>query len=356
MWAPRRALAVLSIGALWGCGTGDRTQRGGDTARAAAPAPAGSAAVSLSSGPRVTGPLAGDTLDLARVGSHLVQDVGGEACDPVVPYAFARMVFRDDSTYRLERAVHPACLDPRPAALDTESRIGLYKLHGDTLTLYSGIGREVDETYNGLLFPDSVVQIFIERDRVTRYARRPAQSHRVAAAGPASPARPLRDRWDSANAATVRLAPAAFPQLPTAIRVDLERRGCRIPQVPLDTVPGNVVSGSFRERGKTDWAVLCSRDDTSRILVYWSGSSEAPDTLAASGDRTWLQQGLGPGIGFSRAIGVASPAYIREHFERYGGPTPPALDHDGINDIFVEKASTVLYWHQGRWLMLTGAD
>ena len=44
------------------------------------------------------------------------------------------------------------------------------------------------------------------------------------------------------------------------------------------------------------------------------------------------------------------------HHELYGGPKPPPLDHDGINDMFVGKASVVWYRYQGRWLQLTGAD
>jgi hypothetical protein len=30
--------------------------------------------------------------------------------------------------------------------------------------------------------------------------------------------------------------------------------------------------------------------------------------------------------------------------------------HAGINDVFVGKASVVWYWHQGKWLELTGAN
>ena len=79
--------------------------------------------------------------------------------------------------------------------------------------------------------------------------------------------------------------------------------------------------------------------------------------LARQPDRNYLQN-VGPGgvIGFSRALGVADPKFIREHHEWYGGPEPPPLDHDGINDMFVGKASVVWYRHAGRWLQLTGAD
>jgi hypothetical protein len=48
--------------------------------------------------------------------------------------------------------------------------------------------------------------------------------------------------------------------------------------------------------------------------------------------------------------------FISQHHKRYGGPEPPPLDHEGINDAFVEKASGVWYWYRGKWLRLSGAD
>ena len=57
-----------------------------------------------------------------------------------------------------------------------------------------------------------------------------------------------------------------------------------------------------------------------------------------------------------RALRVADRRYIREQHAAFGGPQPPPLDHDGINDIYVEKASVVWYWYRGKWLHLQGAD
>jgi hypothetical protein len=48
--------------------------------------------------------------------------------------------------------------------------------------------------------------------------------------------------------------------------------------------------------------------------------------------------------------------YILKHYRAYGGPEPAAIDHQGINDSFVGKASVVRYFHAGKWLELTGAD
>jgi hypothetical protein len=79
--------------------------------------------------------------------------------------------------------------------------------------------------------------------------------------------------------------------------------------------------------------------------------------LAAMDDKGFLQTTGVDTIGFSRAIGVANPPAIREYHKAFGGPAPPrTVDHDGIDDAFVGKASIVRYWHGGKWLELTGMD
>jgi len=162
--------------------------------------------------------------------------------------------------------------------------------------------------------------------------------------------------WGAADRATRRLAPSVFRNLPVVVRTELERRGCTIPQPFAATGPANVISGRFTSRSRTDWAVLCSRDRTSSILVFRGGSTAAVVDIASEPDVNSLQ-GVGNGaIGYSRALGVADAKYIRDHYDRYDGPKPPPLDHDGINDIFLEKGSAVWYWDGGRWLKLTGAD
>ncbi len=92
------------------------------------------------------------------------------------------------------------------------------------------------------------------------------------------------------------------------------------------------------------------------MLVFWNGRPTQAAELARRADADFLQ-GVGPQtIGFSRRITVATREYIRERHRRYGGPTPPPLTHEGINDAFVGKASVVWYLYGGRWLRLTGAD
>ena len=167
-----------------------------------------------------------------------------------------------------------------------------------------------------------------------------------------------RAEWDAWIAKTEseikRLSPNDFPGLPSNIRRDLIKRECTIPQVGGNSRPHNVVSGYFQRPSRTDWAVLCSVDRTSRILLYPGGQIESlfemPDS--ARPDRDWFQTG----IGFSRAIASADSESIIGRYKAYGGPQPPPIDHEGLEEIFAGKASTIHYWHEGSWLPLQGAD
>jgi hypothetical protein len=161
--------------------------------------------------------------------------------------------------------------------------------------------------------------------------------------------------WSRADAATTRLPPSEYQTLAAPLRGELQRRGCTIPQVYTGGPAHNVVRGSFRTAGHVDTAVLCSRQRASSILVFWGSDPKDVSDLAARSDAKFLQV-IAPGhIGFSRLIRAASPAFIREHEARARGGFSPAT-HDGIEDVFVEKASIVWYWWEGRWLQLTGAD
>lgn len=167
---------------------------------------------------------------------------------------------------------------------------------------------------------------------------------------------PSSEAWTEADRATIRLDPETFTELPRALQIELRRRGCSIPQPFASLSRQNVIHGSFTRSGHVDWAVLCSRDLTSAILVFRDGNPNAVEELGRRPDADFLQ-GTGPNqIGFSRAISVASAVFIRKHHEWYGGPVPPPLTHAGINDAFVEKASVVWYWHTGKWLQLTGSN
>lgn len=157
-----------------------------------------------------------------------------------------------------------------------------------------------------------------------------------------------------------RLAPREFHQLPQPIVRALEARGCSIPQLwTYDDPhfksefrkPRNVIRGSFRQRGQVDWAVLCSCEDSSSIVIFWDQRASGATELDRSRDEGWTQDVDGQGnLGYSRFIAKASPERILRD-----NPGVKTM-HDGIEEGFAEKGSTIYYYGGGRWTELGGAD
>jgi hypothetical protein len=169
-------------------------------------------------------------------------------------------------------------------------------------------------------------------------------------------AQAARGDWQQADEATVRLSPGSFPALPSEVRGELERRGCKIPQPANAGQLQNVISGKFTGTTVLDWAVLCSREKQSAILVFHRGRSKSMDELANEPDAHYLQMTEHGRIGFSRLIMVAPGDAIRRHLGRHAALKPTAIDHDGIENSFVGKASTVWYWSGGKWIQLSQTD
>jgi hypothetical protein len=166
----------------------------------------------------------------------------------------------------------------------------------------------------------------------------------------------LKRKFDKAEQRIVRLSPAAFPELPGKVVRALERRGCTIPQGAFTKRRHNVIKGEFAKPGQTDWAVLCSVNGVSTILVFWNGSENNPAAIAPAGDLNYLQGITETEIGYSRGISAVGKDFIMHHYQASGGPVPPPIDHQGIDDAFIEKASVTWYFHAGKWMTLSGAD
>lgn len=165
-----------------------------------------------------------------------------------------------------------------------------------------------------------------------------------------------QDRWDRALQAIERLPPSAFTDAPEPVRARLAKEGCRIPQAWRPSEPHNIIRGHFASPDQEDWAALCSRSDTSAVLIVWGGPARCPSEVAAWPDRSRLQ-GMGAGrIVYSRAIRRVRPEQIRQPRTTVDNPPPVELVHDGIDDAFLGKASSVLYCHNGQWLRLPGSD
>ncbi len=102
------------------------------------------------------------------------------------------------------------------------------------------------------------------------------------------------DGGRSRESRIIRLQPSAFALLPTQILQALQEQGCTIPQSFVDPQPHNVVQGELRRKGHMDWAVLCSRDGHSSILVCGNSSPTCITEISRQSDRIFLQGIGGP--------------------------------------------------------------
>ena len=156
-------------------------------------------------------------------------------------------------------------------------------------------------------------------------------------------------KWDAAAAEIVRIPPDAFAEVPPRVRSFLTGFGCAIPQAWGTDRPHNVVSGSFAQRGQTDWAALCSSDGSSAVHIVWGGDASCPTPIAPPvADKAFLQDTGIDGILYSRGI-----SRVRPDPRYWTAPQPFTLassDHDAISDAFYEKGATAYYCQDGLWL------
>jgi hypothetical protein len=150
------------------------------------------------------------------------------------------------------------------------------------------------------------------------------------------------------------LPPASFTEVPAAIRSDLQKRHCLIPQTYEARTPENVIHGAFREKGSSDWAALCSQNGTSTLLIYWDGSATKPAETAAQLDTDTADPHNETNLlGYARGIDPATPKSINEILANK--PYGP-FDHDGIRDAHIERSSVIHYFKNGTWMTLAGTE
>ena len=146
----------------------------------------------------------------------------------------------------------------------------------------------------------------------------------------------------------IRLLPvASFPQLPSIVANELDARGCMIPQTYEANGPENVITGSFQKPGSDDWAALCSVRGMTTLLVFFQSDLSHPIALRHQPDKEWM--GVEPSFAYGSAWGIltVSPRAVPRKYQ---------MDHDGIEDAFVEQSSVIHYYSQGHWTTLEGDD
>lgn len=158
------------------------------------------------------------------------------------------------------------------------------------------------------------------------------------------------------NKTVRRLRVENFPELPSGVAAVLQSRRCTIPQPNKDGPTRNVIQGEFFGKEQKGWAVLCSSGGKSSIQVFRNDYDSSPDEIAESPDSRFLIVTWQGWTVYSREISAVDRKFVLRHYRAYGGPKPPPIDHNGIDDAFLEKASVIWYLYNGKWMLLQGAD
>lgn len=149
-----------------------------------------------------------------------------------------------------------------------------------------------------------------------------------------------------------RLPISSFPDLPSAVAQELDRRGCMIPQTYEAHHPENVVHASLERANSSDWAVLCSVHGTVTLLVFFGNSAGKPTELAQSLETRRLQRHDSSGVyGFNWGIDPADPATI--HNSVTGPDRPPLLNYDGLADSVVDRSTLYRVFLNHAWTVVT---
>lgn len=130
-------------------------------------------------------------------------------------------------------------------------------------------------------------------------------------------------------------------ELPAGVRASLS--GCVVPRSP--GLP-NVISGTFKQAGQTDLAVLCVRGLQATVYVFWAGAPSGAE-IATEFDfipRTYIRTAQLADI----------EVEVRRELPLEPG-MPLRIRHDGIV-LGNGCCATTKYWHRGRWRSYVSAD
>ncbi len=154
-----------------------------------------------------------------------------------------------------------------------------------------------------------------------------------------------------------------FPALPKSVRTTLEARHCQVPTP--SGAPDNVIKGAFTKADVVEWAVLCSVNDTSQILVLNATTGVVADSTKKSADLVWIQSDGGAKWIFSQVITLVTmdvlnntPVYEDSEIvlNNFKATFPKPIDHDGIGHWYLDKAGDTLYCANGKWYSVGSAD
>ena len=150
--------------------------------------------------------------------------------------------------------------------------------------------------------------------------------------------------------------PGRYSEAPTWIIAELKNKKCLIPQASyFDPLPHNLIRGEFVTKGHFDWAVLCSRNNKSSILLLSKSKQVCSQELLSVDDSNYIQQVAQNRFRFSRMIDPISKKDLIRYAKQNKNQSAlkeTKFDHDGIVNKFLEKSSSVFYCDNGKWIKI----
>ncbi len=125
------------------------------------------------------------------------------------------------------------------------------------------------------------------------------------------------------------LEPKDFPELPRNIVLELTTRGCTIPQSYLGPypeaqkylgTPNNVIKGDFSGENSDEWAVICSINEVSSILVFLKGTTEEIAFFELGKDKDLIDVETDGTVLFIRHIKTTTREDILHYQRMYQAP------------------------------------
>lgn len=160
-----------------------------------------------------------------------------------------------------------------------------------------------------------------------------------------------------ARSQVIRIKPSDFslsphcPKMPRQVISYLETKNCTIPQSYRVKNNHNAFEGEFFRKGQFDWAVLCSRNEISSILLFPNGSTDEVQEIAQMPDIDFVQPIDGKGtLGFIRLISKPNAQLLSQ---RYNNPSEPIVfEHNGLDTVTVQKKILVYYFINDMFIVL----
>jgi hypothetical protein len=161
--------------------------------------------------------------------------------------------------------------------------------------------------------------------------------------------------------------PDDFPFLSADVRKELNAKRCLIPQDVEKETMTNVVNGEFAHHGQKDWAVYCSVDGKSKVLIIWGGPSQctgepfgneqpiADDLVYKYADAQQLGRVPPRGSFWNLSVVPRKQVVARQRIGIQEGKLLKSADHDALQRISIGGTNGV-YCVNGKWRELWYAD